>query len=73
MGRDRTVVLATQLRRQQCDTPHRRSVPQMEEIAVQMLEDLGAVARRPLRGASANATTSLIVSPWATHSTACTR
>jgi hypothetical protein len=35
------VVLATQMRRQQFDTPYRRSVPQMERIAVQMLEDMG--------------------------------
>ena len=42
MGRDRTVILATQMRRQQFDTPHRRPVPQMEGIAAQMLQDLGS-------------------------------
>src|SRR5438309_11099433 len=41
MGTDRTVILTTQMRREQCDTPHRRPVPQIEGIAVQMLEDLG--------------------------------
>ena len=41
MGRDRTVVLAPQMRRQQFNTPHRRPVPQMEGIAAQMLEDMG--------------------------------
>lgn len=41
MGRDWTVVLATQMRRQQFHTPHRRPVPQMEGIAAQMLEDIG--------------------------------
>ena len=41
MGTDRTVILTTQMRREQFDTPHRRPVPQMEGMAAQMLEDLG--------------------------------
>ena len=41
MGRDRTVVLATQMRRQQFDTPHRCPIAQQEGIALQVLEDMG--------------------------------
>ena len=48
MGRDWTVVLATQMRRQQFHTPHRRPVAQLEGIASQMLEDMGG--RHPGRG-----------------------
>ena len=49
MGPDRTVILTTQMRREQCDTPHRRPVPQMEGSAAQRREDLGRrnVGRRP--------------------------
>jgi len=36
------------MRRQQCDTPHRRPVAQLEGIASQMLEDMGG--RNPGRG-----------------------
>jgi hypothetical protein len=38
----RTVLLMTQMRREQCDTPPRRPVPQMKGIAVQMPENLGS-------------------------------
>ncbi len=41
MGINRTVVLATQMRRQQFDTPHRGPVAQPEGIASQVLEDMG--------------------------------
>jgi hypothetical protein len=41
MGTDRTVILTTQIRREQFDAPRRRPVPQMEGSAAQMLEDLG--------------------------------
>jgi hypothetical protein len=41
MGTEGTIVLAAQMRRQQCDTPDRRPVPQTEGIAAQSLEDLG--------------------------------
>jgi hypothetical protein len=41
MGTDRTGVLATQMRRQQLDTPHGRPVAQLQGIAPQMLEDMG--------------------------------
>jgi len=41
MGIDRTVVLTTQMRRQQFDTPHRCPIAQPEGIALQMLEDMG--------------------------------
>ena len=48
MGIDWTVVLATQMRRQQLDTPHRCPVAQPEGIASQVLEDMGG--RNPGRG-----------------------
>jgi hypothetical protein len=45
---DRTVVLATEMCRQQFDTPHRGPVAQPEGIASQVLEDMGG--RDPWRG-----------------------
>ena len=41
METNRAVILTTQMRREQFDTPHRRPVPQIEGITAQMLEDLG--------------------------------
>jgi hypothetical protein len=42
MGVDWTMVLATQMRREQLHTPHRGPVAQPEGIALQMLEDMGS-------------------------------
>ena len=41
METNRAVILTTQMRREQFDTPHRRPVPQTEGIAAQRLEDRG--------------------------------
>ena len=101
MRTERTVILMTQMRREQFDTPHRRPGPQMKGMAVQMPENLGSrhlgcghrtatprgitqgghlmarqIALEPVVDGLPTDTRQggdLAVSPWATHSRACTR